>query len=354
MRARAEGHHVIRAARTDAALEAVSRDAVGWVLLLFFDAGGDQHSLRKLLRAATVTYVVMRLTTRGAALLRREQYKVQLLSASHLVPSFVPNTLLDGGGARRLHGALKALGGRAYVFATQGLDLAIPDRREYIRPCPQTGDMRPALRWTTGGAAAPVCVPRNNATASAAAARPAAVSELWHSHTTPALAEAACARVRCTAGAPPAAVCRTRIVQKAAASGVPRAANAGEPPPPSLLVLLIDPISRRLFSRALPRTRAVLAARGFASFDAYAVVGANVRRAGARNPGPAGRQIGAEAFHSRVPAPEVATVRAESGRTVPGRRARRAQRERAARLGRVAVGRAAPRSWSRGALHPVC
>lgn len=251
-----------------------------------------------MLHSTTVTYVVTRLEPHAATVLLEEKYKVMVLSASHLVENFLPNALLDVSSATVLHGLLQERGGHAYVFATQGLDLAIPTRRAYLvggqpwhkvargevplaaamLPCARSlGGWEPQLRWTAHHGALAVCVPklRGRHRDQSRERRPLDDGlQLWYSHRVPSRAEAACARVRCEQGAPLTTVCQTRIVPLDAAAAKPRARAVGSPAP-NLLFVLLDPMSRAHFGRAMPRTRAVLERRGFGHFGHYAVVGAN-------------------------------------------------------------------------------
>ena len=128
---------------------------------------------------------------------------------------------------------------------------------------------------------------------------------LWVSHAEAARAEACCVFAACGSGGVAGhqghghghgktshahdewvPACATRVLPAPPSSPAPAAAGAGTPGPGNgadggagrkinLLSILIDPISKRHLSRALPRTVAVLEDLGFAAFQKHNVVGAN-------------------------------------------------------------------------------
>ena len=80
-RAMAEGHRVVSTSQVENIRAKVN--GVAWVLLLFVDAGGDESSvlqapaMRKLLTKATVTYIVVRFSSKVVRILQSMGYKVR-------------------------------------------------------------------------------------------------------------------------------------------------------------------------------------------------------------------------------------------------------------------------------------
>ena len=66
-----------------------------------------------------------------------------------------------------------------------------------------------------------------------------------------------------------------RVLYRGARGGPVAPRGGGEAPPPNLLMIMIDPISRPLFDQLLPRTGALLRELNFTSFSRYTVVGDN-------------------------------------------------------------------------------
>ena len=165
--ARKQGHNVHTLSRLeDASWEIGNGDDTsmpGWILLAVFDPphGMEDNALTSdaatsLLSKCTVTYIVHRISAsqngsygvKAADELIRRGYKVQVLSTSHSVRGYPANTLLDTntsvakllklGWALSVEGKARGNEGtdgnmfHAYLFATQGLDLAIPSQREYL------------------------------------------------------------------------------------------------------------------------------------------------------------------------------------------------------------------------------
>jgi len=126
-----------------------------WILLAVFDPGAghedallNSSSVEKFITEATVTYIVFKvqvtMTTSGGMeairTLLDHNYKVQILSMSHFPENneYRSNTIID---KQNLHIFLPMArkqimikGGlfQAFMFATQGLDLAVPSRRDFI------------------------------------------------------------------------------------------------------------------------------------------------------------------------------------------------------------------------------
>ena len=151
-----------------------------------------------------------------------------------------PNELLLPSRAEWLHRKLNRSGGHAYVFATQGLDLAIPAQQTWFQPkssifaksscrdlasrlraCPTPPINSLSWLWAPGGArklgtkAGRCC--NTKATAGIGCTNGFRWRNVWYSHTDPDKAEAACAQVQCIGsgyvhGALHSAMCTTRIM----------------------------------------------------------------------------------------------------------------------------------------------
>ena len=276
--AEAQGHEVVSirsAPQSRRSLEerlgGLSRD---WVLLLFVDAGGNEAPMLsatlQALSRATVTYIVMRFQPQAVTQLLEKGYKVMMLSCTDLIPDFPPNALITMGNVTELGNALAKREGHAYIFATQGLDLAIPSRQAWDqRRCePDQCNRRASSLFA-----------RNTSTAHLLE-RSAGDSSLWFSHEDPQLAEAACETFRCEQGQSLQVSCSTRVLvppSMQVSAATPRREPKGHTTakPPNLLVLLIDPISRGEFKRSLPRLSRLLPALGYDTFTAYSAVGNN-------------------------------------------------------------------------------
>ena len=274
--AASQGHEVVSITRSlKERLGGLSRD---WVLLLFVDAGGNEapvlSATLQALGRATVTYIVMRFQPRAVTKLFEKGYKVMMLSCTDLIPHFPPNALITRDNVAMLNNALTSREGHAYIFATQGLDLAIPSRQDWNnRRCnPDEPDQ---------------CKPRaasslfaRNASSAHLLERTTGNSTAWFSHEDPQLAEAACETFRCERGQSPQVSCSTRVLippsmraTEAALRRKPKDRTITKRP--NLLLLLIDPISRGEFSRSLPRLSRLLPALGYDTFTQYAAVGNN-------------------------------------------------------------------------------
>ncbi|CAB9504937.1 Protein of unknown function (DUF229) [Seminavis robusta] len=311
-----------------------------WFLLAMFDHGpqNDQvisHSL-KLLKEATVTYIVLGFgaypqnskKSYGQQAIQHLidlKYKVQTLSASHLPLTEGLSSLLKPNAditQRRLPLLFKGIEHLAnftttpvlgYVFATQGLDLAIPTATLYeptvtrhmvsYKQCPasslrvefapvskepqhkqeeehhgpqgflydkankQSTDIDHPLRISCQKQ------PMDPST-------PTAFQHLWYSGETIETSEAACIRANCVSN--DQASCTTRILPKetkrVTADARKRRLNddsTSNKKRPNLLLLMIDPISRARFERSMVKTSTLLQLLEFTSFSQYTAVGNN-------------------------------------------------------------------------------
>jgi hypothetical protein len=344
--ASAEGHSVFSfsaAGRTATNLDgkwwsqlpAASRP--GWFLLTFLDPGPARQArvvsgASRFLKEATATYIIVAVHFAGAAsardgleavrLLHRRRYKVQLLaSGCYLGDAWAPNALLtletaplffkDGLLAAASVAASHTTGTRgttstpanAYLFATQGLDLAIPSRREYLGTlascsqggaAPQSGrcgsaiqlpatapkcpdhHARATLHWAStghGDGSSTLAAVRVGCDGIDVQSSAGQLQSEWISNQThPDQAECACVRVKCSRDTPASVACITRVLPS------PLAPPIKSPPGQqkvNVLTILIDPISRAHFKRSLPRTAALLERLGMVRFNQYAAVGAN-------------------------------------------------------------------------------
>ena len=275
--AASQGHEVVSITSTRSLKERLGGLSGDWVLLLFVDAGGNEAPMLsatlQALGRATVTYIVMRFQPRAVTQLLEKGYKVMMLSCTDLIPHFPPNALITRGNVAQLNDALVSRQGHAYIFATQGLDLAIPSRQAWDqRRCePDQCNRRASSLFA-----------RNTSTAHLLE-RSAGDSSLWFSHEDPQLAEAACETFRCEQGQSPQVSCSTRVLvppsMQASAAALRREpnniTNITMPKRPNLLLLLIDPISRGEFRRSLPRLSGLLPSRGYQTFTRYSAVGNN-------------------------------------------------------------------------------
>ena len=96
--------------------------------------------------------------------------------------------------------------------------------------------------------------------------------EIWSSSSEPDQAEAACVNVNKN-GILPRVDCATRIVQIKGPRLMPLESPSSNPP--NLLVIMIDPLSRYQLRRSLPNTWAILKLLGFVDFERYTAVGNN-------------------------------------------------------------------------------
>ena len=204
--AASQGHEVVSITGTRSLKERLGRLSGDWVLLLFVDAGGNEapvlSATLEALGRATVTYIVMRFQPRAVTELFEKGYKVMMLSCTNLIPHFPPNALITRGNVAQLNDALASRQGHAYIFATQGLDLAIPSRQAWNqRRC----EPDQCNRSTS-------CLFARNASTAHLLERSAADSNVWFSHEDPQLAEAACETFRCEQGQSPQVSCSTRVL----------------------------------------------------------------------------------------------------------------------------------------------
>jgi hypothetical protein len=366
--ARSEGHTTLvlsgdHALAVDGWFAARAEPPPSWVLLAYIDAGGREEeallSARMWLATTTITYLVIaaepacdpgtplplraypsadgsRGAERAVRMLVRRAYKVQVLASTsdrlepnELLAPLQPRTATHSRGSETAIEAESPLGrardahAALLLFATQGLDLAIPAASSYFPTvggglhgvtgaemageswCGE-GRSRIKLEWQSGDrAVARGGLPlRLTCNWKAVALGSARVERLWLSRPEVAHAEVACVRLHC----PPAparagrralfapleardrvrrerkreavvrgqllslqTVCAHRVLVRPIDTRFPATAA----PPLSLLVVLIDPISRAHFRRALPRTRAELLAGGFVEFEGYSIVGPN-------------------------------------------------------------------------------
>ena len=323
-----QGHNVHTLSRLeDASWQMNNEDTAkmpSWILLAVFDPphGMEDNVLTSeaatsLLSECTVTYIVYCISAsqkglygaRAADDLIRSGYKVQVLSTSHFVRGYLANTLLDTnssksvakllrlGWAQSVEGKTKGNDDgednnmfHAYLFATQGLDLAIPSQREYLDL--KSGHSHVYFNATSHEALIPMkqCMPSSvriafmhsptdaptldhfHITCNGVQVTATEVKRLWMSAESADLSEAACVSVSslfCVEGS----ACTTRVLPNTAETPFRPQDSADDNP--NLLLLMIDPISQPLFKQTLPKTRDLLQDMGFVSFEKYTVVGDN-------------------------------------------------------------------------------
>ena len=279
---------------------------------------------QRLLRESTVTYIVASFSCDkkfqhfgmdAIEYLLDQKYKVQLLSISHAPDDiYRPNLEITKAYLPVFFRLLARLSQlyqqpiRGYVFATQGLDLAIPLASEYLEKvtrdninyiqCPQsqtevrfvhqqggddeTGSIR--IKCHTGPPQRIVPITDedlNNQLSND--------TTIWYDGENLKESEAVCVskatcqpmaslNLRTAAQIDAAKVgCRTRTLpkQSTADSDPKGSALYKNQQPPNLLLLMIDPISRPRFERSLAKTNALLSQLKFTSFDSYTAVGNN-------------------------------------------------------------------------------
>ncbi|CAB9510836.1 Protein of unknown function (DUF229) [Seminavis robusta] len=296
-----------------------------WFLLMMVDSYRSDEVLRQahtLLQQSTVTYMVVSF---GAdpnflpygidairMLLQQHSYKVQLLSISHVQHDvFYPNADITLAGLEKFESFLihsaRYEPVRGYVFATQGLDLAIPLASDTVqsvskeqivyKPCDPT---YAGIQWDDKNHQN-VTITCRNRTQPVAPTLTTDMNHhnqssdqpllLWHSHPNFNQSEAVCTRIqlckpprgvkRKSAGkyfAPPdiaaaTIACTTRILpQTPKPAAVPKKTRRR----PNLLLLMMDPISRAQFHRTLPQTSYLIQQKlNFTSFSSYTAVGNN-------------------------------------------------------------------------------
>ncbi|KAL7471954.1 hypothetical protein ACHAXS_012264 [Conticribra weissflogii] len=96
-------------------------------------------------------------------------------------------------------------------------------------------------------------------------------AELWMGGSSPEESEAVCVRLGKESLKPPRVSCTTRIVPKQRFAANPKPNESR----PNLMVVLIDPFSRQQMLRSLPNTYALLNMLGFTEFEQYTAVGNN-------------------------------------------------------------------------------
>ena len=237
-------------------------------------------------------------------------YRISLLSSSHSLELFKPNELIGRGSASEFLrlGAEKAVESgtgtfTSYLFATKGLDLAIPSQREYmatlsagkVRVDKLTGDCILSLKSCksearlefsvgAGGEKVSAIASKNRSNLSAkellgavsvfcaneAVVDPNRIDRVWISGSSIEVSEAVCVHINNCGGKRGASSCATRIITPAETrKASPQESKESQSGPPNLLLVDIDSMSRRLFDQTLPGTRALLDYLGFASFDRY-------------------------------------------------------------------------------------
>jgi len=96
-------------------------------------------------------------------------------------------------------------------------------------------------------------------------------AELWMGGSSPEESEAVCVRLGKESLKPPRVSCTTRIVPQQRFVGISKPDESR----PNLIVILIDPLSRQQMQRSLPNTHALLNMLGFTEFEQYTAVGNN-------------------------------------------------------------------------------
>lgn len=304
----------------------------------------------RFLRESTITYVVVAMQSRklratyefgglvAAKALLDHRYKLQVLQLSHYhtdagheawtEEKYGPNAFLKSldkvqellrwgaDTAARYENGIKNNVFTAYIFATQGLDLAMPSNRIFIddnsrvigkestlqinlykplqfKNCPQA-NMEPKLDIAfgelLGETSIIVSIPMPNATSQVRHYHPRASPDLgftyqytkpedqflgprpeevvlWVSNDDFNKAETACARFS------DYSKCITRVIEKNVES---KAEDWGQRETvPNVLLIMIDPISRPHFHRTMSRTAKALHTMGFVHFGNYTAIGPN-------------------------------------------------------------------------------
>lgn len=220
---------------------------------------------------------------------------MQVLASTHAMPVWPPNTIVDESNLVKLAHEAASLGCALYLFATQGLDLAIPARTEWLgpqhlvwrnsakdiindmlfpdKPRTQCQGKEAAIAFRSGGGVAIRC--NGLASSENIATRDSRVARLWRSkenlEDAGSCFEAACVRVACSSGNQTA--CSTRICPPKLS--VPPLQPVQGTARPDILLIMIDPISRPQLLRALPKTVALMERLGYARFEKYTSVGLN-------------------------------------------------------------------------------
>ena len=273
---------------------------------------------QRLLRESTVTYIVasfgcdhefQHFGMEAIEHLLDQKYKVQLLSISHAPEDiYRPNLEITKVFLPVFSRMLTRLSHlyqqpvRGYVFATQGLDLAIPLASEYLEKvtkdkihymeCPQSqtevrfvheqeGDDQTEgirIKCHTGPPRKIVPITDDNLNKQLSNN-----TTIWYDGKKLRDSEAVCVskatcepmaslKLRTAAQVAAAKVgCRTRILPKQSSPDF----DYNNQQPPNLLLLMIDPLSRPRFERSLAKTKALLSQLNFTSFSSYTAVGNN-------------------------------------------------------------------------------
>lgn len=267
------------------------------------------------LKEATLTYVILEVRIsllpeksaplfdgiRAASKLLGRKYKVQVMSSTHYLGSkWGPNTLLtDDNLEAFFHNALNVLSNdngsnevSVFLFATQGMDLAIPSRNIHLGygnnieelscgngncgvysdgfSMPSCPKKHAALEvnFPLHGREIPTILYNGNKVHGIDAKQN---FDIWFNNDKIVDSEALCVRDKRNK----LVSCKTRTLKKA-----PILTERGNDTPltsnhPNVLSLLIDPISRNSFHRSLPKTARLLNELGFIEFTKHTVVGGN-------------------------------------------------------------------------------
>eukprot|EP00532_Pseudo-nitzschia_australis_P006201 CAMPEP_0168166608 /NCGR_PEP_ID=MMETSP0139_2-20121125/2116_1 /TAXON_ID=44445 /ORGANISM="Pseudo-nitzschia australis, Strain 10249 10 AB" /LENGTH=781 /DNA_ID=CAMNT_0008083813 /DNA_START=228 /DNA_END=2574 /DNA_ORIENTATION=- len=298
-----------------------------WILLAVFDSEfGSAHSVwekaESFLESCTVTYIVIAIHSvklkdgsyrfggiDAVESLLRRRYKLQTLSCSHYHAEHNnAREILDRYGPNALFQSVKQLKGflrwgadvshsygestddyfTSYIFATQGLDLAIPTPQTYLqyggrgidafdehdmkrlpplKSCPDAKSKNmnfdfdeTSLRLNLAG--------NKSIEYSEEEIGEKSKEEFsfWMNGSTLSKSEAVCISNRTGLSK-----CKTRISDV----DVSNDAISENRKSPNVLLLLLDPISRSHFDRVMPRTKTILQELNFLRFERYTSVGPN-------------------------------------------------------------------------------
>jgi len=242
------------------------------IWLMYVDVSGSETALqlsaKRLFVEVSVKYIVLRFddhffceTAECFRFLWYELYRIQILTCTHDLKGFTANTLLTPHNIKGLKRGLRKTGGYCFLFATKGLDLAIPSRTRFVGLRGKLWPCRESALHVNKGA---------NETlglwCSKSKKRKTNIEELWFSGTTRKSSTVVCAKAKC--GRILEESCFKEIQKPKISIKYPQKAGA-----PNILVVMIDPISRPHFAATLPRLAAKLKTRGFTSFPWYSVVG---------------------------------------------------------------------------------
>jgi hypothetical protein len=268
----------------------------------------------KFIQEASVKYIVFRVSSKSSTLngvrackiLLDARYKLQVLSASHASRNkehrFGPNTMIRD--TSRVEAYLRFGAGlaldaegvdgifRSYLFATKGLDLAIPSRREYLDVATLENDEvldpkqgLPFKKCSTKSQATSIYqfhefeLRCNSKLVTQEEIKNMDNKSLWYSGSDLHTSEAAC--VLC-----PASIhverpeersnvaCATRFLpteQPAAASSPSSRTNSSQTKP-NIVVIMIRQLSQQQFRQQLPRTKKILPALDLTHFTKYTPV----------------------------------------------------------------------------------